>query len=134
MISSSISIESQGYDTFLAETNEKNWKEKSERFMKRNKSESNRDLSVTLSSLFCLPLSVAPPPLAPESTFVFLISSLVPRSLNGRDNPAELLLCSCCFDDAHTKALRYYFLCARNDSYFSPGQHGREMRQRSPRR
>lgn len=48
VISEPMSIESQGYDTYLAETKEKDWKEKSDQFMKRNKSESNRDLSLTL--------------------------------------------------------------------------------------
>lgn len=50
-----MSIESQGLDTLLAETSEKIWKQRSEQFMKRSKSESNRDLSVTVSPTFaCL--------------------------------------------------------------------------------
>lgn len=43
-----MSIESQGYDTLLAELTEKNWKQRSEQFLKRTKSESNRDLSLSL--------------------------------------------------------------------------------------
>lgn len=39
-----MSIKSQGYDTLLAEYNEKLWKQKTEQFMKRNKSESHRAL------------------------------------------------------------------------------------------
>lgn len=51
-----LSIESQGYDTLLAEINEKTWKQKTEQFMKRSKSESNRDLSITVpTSPLCLP-------------------------------------------------------------------------------
>lgn len=44
-----MSIESQGYDTLLAEINEKLWKQKTEQFMKRTKSESYRALSLYLS-------------------------------------------------------------------------------------
>lgn len=44
-----MSIESQGYDTLLAEINEKLWKQKTEQFMKRTKSESYRALSLSLS-------------------------------------------------------------------------------------
>lgn len=43
-----MSIESQGYDTLLAEINEKLWKQKTEQFMKRTKSESYRPLSLSL--------------------------------------------------------------------------------------
>jgi hypothetical protein len=44
-----MSIESQGYDTLLAEINEKTWKQKTEQFMKRTKSEFNRGLFLSLS-------------------------------------------------------------------------------------
>lgn len=80
------SIGSQGYDTFVAESNEKLWKQKSDQFMKRNKSESNRDrfLSLSLSLFtsrwrpFCLPLLRTPE--VASRRFVFLISPFVPQT------------------------------------------------------
>lgn len=47
-----MSIESQGYDTLLAEFNEKVWKQKNEQFMKRTKSES-LELSVIVPVTLC---------------------------------------------------------------------------------
>lgn len=50
-----MSIESQGYDTLLAEINEKLWKQKTEQFMKRTKSESlSRSLCVNHPLLLAL--------------------------------------------------------------------------------
>lgn len=49
-----MSIESQGYDTLLAEINEKLWKQKTEQFMKRTKSESYRALSLYFSLSLCV--------------------------------------------------------------------------------
>lgn len=43
-----MSIESQGYDTLLAEISEKTWKQKTEQFMKRTKSEFDRVISLSL--------------------------------------------------------------------------------------
>lgn len=54
-----MSIESQGYDTLLAEINEKLWKQKTEQFMKRTKSESYRALSLSLSLCVNHPLLLA---------------------------------------------------------------------------
>lgn len=61
-----LSIESQGYDTLLAEINEKTWKQKTEQFMKRTKSESSHDLS-----LYPPPF----PPSHPSPLFALLIVS-----------------------------------------------------------
>lgn len=62
-----MSIESQGYDTLLAEINEKLWKQKTEQFMKRTKSESYRALSLSLSLCKSSPFAcvVGWTPLAP---------------------------------------------------------------------
>lgn len=49
-----MSIESQGYDTLLAEYNEKLWKQKTEQFMKRNKSESYRALCQCTTPFACV--------------------------------------------------------------------------------
>lgn len=54
-----MSIESQGYDTLLAEINEKLWKQKTEQFMKRTKSESYRALSLSLFLCVNHPLLLA---------------------------------------------------------------------------
>lgn len=43
-----MSIESQGYDTLLAEISEKTWKQKTEQFMKRTKSEFDRVISLSI--------------------------------------------------------------------------------------
>lgn len=71
-----MSIESQGYDTLLAEINEKLWKQKTEQFMKRTKSESYRPLSLSLSLCKSSPFAcvvgwtpLAPPPCALGSFF-----------------------------------------------------------------
>lgn len=64
-----VSIKSQGYDTLLAETNEKTWKQRSEQFMKRTKSESN---------LSCRPPSVVVTlPLSPPGFFCFCLFLLI---------------------------------------------------------
>lgn len=49
-----MSIESQGYDTLLAEYNEKLWKQKTEQFMKRTKSESYRALCWYTTPFACV--------------------------------------------------------------------------------
>lgn len=107
-----LSIESQGYDTLLAEINEKTWKQRTEQFMKRNKSEFNRDLSVTvIHQSPCLPCWLYLRNLTDDRVSSLCTCSLF--SLTKRSRwwlSATLMLCSCCFDSVHKSTI--YRICA----------------------
>lgn len=118
-----MSIESQGYDTLLAELSEKNWKQRSEQFLKRTKSESNRDLSLSpyLSLyqptlvFFCLSCWFAPLKIIVDdnvSNFLFVLHWLKKKKKKKRSRylSTELLLCSCCFDGVYKSTI--YRICA----------------------
>jgi len=106
-----LSIESQGYDTLLAETNEKTWKQKTEQFMKRSKSESNRDLSVTVPiSLSCLPCWLYLRNLTDDRVSNLCTCSLFSLTKRSKWLPATLLLCSCCLNGVHKSTI--YRICA----------------------
>lgn len=106
-----MSIKSQGYDTLLAETSEKIWKQRSEQFMKRTKSESNRDLSITVSPTFACLVDCIP---RISSTIMFLISFLVPHWLNGRNSHQPNY---CCVVSMMYRST-IYRICAHTDSDF----------------